>query len=404
MASFRNVFAGGAAAALAFLAASAYAQAATLSVPSPQYKTIQRALDVAKPGDVVLVSPNPATADRFWHEQVHVRVAGITLQGQGATLDGTGLSQPDPDGFGYQIGDNGITVEAENVTVTGFTVQNYNYAQPGKFPQPAAGIAVLKQAKSAVINNVCRGNAWGIDIEGMGTGDMHRVANNVATENARSGIFLRGTMGQISVESNAVTRNGLAQGRDGLVLAGVSGAQVRYNTASENGGSGIYVYSDSYAMDYQPVVVENNAANNNGYCGIFADYWAGGSLRSNSVSGNADAGVYLYSTTDVVAQNNYVAQSGRAGIYVEYGYRNQILQNRVENNSSPAQTPSQWGYFGGGINLDANGSGNVVSGNVSQSNAGYDLADQLLYLYGKKQGVNTWTGNTFNTRLSPQLR
>jgi nitrous oxidase accessory protein NosD len=82
----------------------------TLTVPGDA-DTIQAAVDLARTGDTVLVSPGT------YDEAVSVTTPGVTLRGtdrDGVVLDGAGLKG------------NGITVTADDVVVANLTVRNFN--------------------------------------------------------------------------------------------------------------------------------------------------------------------------------------------------------------------------------------------------------------------------------------
>src|SRR5690348_13687612 len=105
--------------------------AATLTVPQ-QYTTIQAAVNHAQPGDTILISPKTGT-DPTYHENVVIATQNITLEGTGgATLDGTGT------GVAF-VQNAGITVQADDVTVTGLTVQKFVRAQGGD----PSGVGIL---------------------------------------------------------------------------------------------------------------------------------------------------------------------------------------------------------------------------------------------------------------------
>jgi hypothetical protein len=83
----------------------------TLHVPV-EYPTIQKAVDAAHPGQIVLIAPG------VYHEAVRVKTAGITIRGQdrnGVILDGNFAS-------GLP---NGIEIEANNVVVENMTARHY---------------------------------------------------------------------------------------------------------------------------------------------------------------------------------------------------------------------------------------------------------------------------------------
>jgi hypothetical protein len=81
----------------------------TLHVPA-EYPTIQKAVDAAQPGQIILVAPG------IYHEAVRVKTPGITIRGEDRNqtiLDGL-FTLP-----------NGIEIEANNVVVENMTARYY---------------------------------------------------------------------------------------------------------------------------------------------------------------------------------------------------------------------------------------------------------------------------------------
>lgn len=81
-----------------------------------QYTTINSAVTAAAPGDAVVVCPGTYTED------VVIQKA-LTLIGQGATINATGLVGTSTGAIIGQDPYNGITIESSDVTVRGFTVE-----------------------------------------------------------------------------------------------------------------------------------------------------------------------------------------------------------------------------------------------------------------------------------------
>ncbi len=91
-----------------------HAPGAILQVPG-NFPTIQAAVNAAKPGDLVMISPRTG-ADSMYHESVTVKTPDITLRGQdrnAVILDGQ-----------YKL-DDGFEVVADNVTIENMTARHY---------------------------------------------------------------------------------------------------------------------------------------------------------------------------------------------------------------------------------------------------------------------------------------
>lgn len=100
--------------AAAFAISRPYKPGAILRVPE-DYPTIQKAVNAAKPGDLVLIGPN-TTADGTYHEAVSVNTPDITIRGRdrnSVIVDGQ-----------YKL-DDGFDVTADNVTIENMTARHF---------------------------------------------------------------------------------------------------------------------------------------------------------------------------------------------------------------------------------------------------------------------------------------
>ena len=140
------------------------------------YKTIQAAVDAAKPGDWILVGPGDyhETADETGHSGnpadgqmggVYIDKSGITLRGMNRNsviVDGTKAgskpcsSKPSAQNYGalgphgVPVGRNGILVwKANDVSIENLTVCNF-LAGTGDSGTRSGGTAVITRARSAL--------------------------------------------------------------------------------------------------------------------------------------------------------------------------------------------------------------------------------------------------------------
>jgi|GEM_PF-1624813 len=132
--------------------------AETITVPD-DYPTIQAAIDMSSPGDIVYVHAGT------YYEHISLK-SGIIVQGAGAdvtTIDGGGTRRV--------VG----IFDCNNVTIFGFTIRNGQ----------RAGIWVQRSSQVTIANNVIRDIVW----EGIGAGVLHghssqvTITNNVFTGN-----------------------------------------------------------------------------------------------------------------------------------------------------------------------------------------------------------------------------
>lgn len=290
------------------LAVAPAARADTLRVPQ-DHKTVQAALDAARPGDTVLVAAGT------YRERVKVP-AGVTLRSAGTNDKGkVGLKRAeatvlDGGGAGKVPG-----VElAEGAALDGFTVTNV-----GTYDE-----AVWKKHFDS------RGEELGDD-EGAsgaeGSVPAVRAATNctvshcVVHHNGDVGISVAGKPGATVapvIHSNVATRNmgggiGVAMGAEPVV---------RGNTCTENLRAGIGIRAA------HPVVT-GNTCTGNVRAGIGVREGSKPVLRGNTCTGNRRAGIGIrMEGTAPVVERNECAENGMAGIGTRDGAE-PVLRNNV---------------------------------------------------------------------------
>ncbi len=202
--------------------------AAGTSCATAAYSKINDAVTAASAGDIVVVCAGTYTED------VAVSKA-LTLSGQGATIDATGL-------------DNGIKITASNVTVMGFTVEN------------ATGEGILAQQPNPVKGPMIQGQQLY-----TGAPITHVVIkHNVVENNDRGGL-----------PANAATTtyaeckpSGQVPGDcgEGIHLWSVANSQVLLNTVTGNAGG--ILLTDEFGPTYGNLIAGNVVTDNAYDCGI----------------------------------------------------------------------------------------------------------------------------------------
>ena len=181
-------------------------------------ESIQKAVNSAVPGDVILVRG-------IHRESVVIRKDGITLVGDDAVLKPPGRPASPcraPSGF-CVLGDvnsqsGNVSDYAQNVTIAGFTIRNFRGfgitalgAREAKFVKNRAfnnreyGIAAFSSTRTRVISNVASGS----DEAGIYIGDSPHANATVAgneTYGNLLGIFIRNALGG-SISANSVHNN-----------------------------------------------------------------------------------------------------------------------------------------------------------------------------------------------------
>jgi hypothetical protein len=218
--------------------------------PSPEYTTIQAAVNAAVPYDVILVAPGT------YPESVTIPQAliGLSLLGAQAGNDAR-VERCNPkkesiiDATGNPAG-SAIIVEAINVVIDGFTVQGggplvnatgvdlKGTCPSGPFT-PATG--------AVVVNNIIQNNGTGVSLNSEGCGMP-----------GMSGTPLQGVL----IEHNLIRNNNVPQG-DGIFTSAVKLAIITDNAFSGNKCAAIGINNSDH------VTITNNTSENDGSFVIF---------------------------------------------------------------------------------------------------------------------------------------
>jgi len=271
--------------------------AAGTSCATASYGTISAAVSAAAPGDTIVVCAGT------YKEDVAVSKA-LTLSGQGATIDATGL-------------DNGIKISASNVRVSDFTVEN------------ATGEGILAQQPNPVKGPMISGTQLytGVPITGV------MIEHNVVSNNDQGGL----------PANAATTKYAECQGSgnvpgdcgEGIHLWSVANSQVLFNTVTGNAGG--ILLTDEFGPTHGNLIAGNIVTGNAYDCGITLP---GHNLALNPQTHKlmpAFGGVY-----DNVVRNNIVLDNGLlgqgAGILIAApapgtaSYNNVIEDNAIRGN------------------------------------------------------------------------
>jgi parallel beta-helix repeat protein len=248
-------------------------------------QTIQRAANLAKPGDTVVVAAG--IYQGFRTVRGGTAQAPITFRGHGR---GTTITSPPGD---YQ--DNILVSATDNVIIEGFEVRD----------APRAGIAILKSAGVIVRqNSVGASGKWGI-FSGFAP-RLEIVENETFGARLEHGIYV----------SNSDTAD------DNPVVRG--------NHSHHNGGSGIQLNGDCLAGGdgvLTGALVENNVVHDNAYKGLSLISIQSSVVQNNVVYDNGKkagaAGIHLADnpggdrpSDNNSIVNNTIVESQIAGIRI----------------------------------------------------------------------------------------
>ncbi len=241
-----------------------------IRVPT-DFSTIQAAIDAASPGDAIEVAPG------IYHEHLIVD-RELSLEGENKSI--TIID-------GNDVG-NVIYIAANNVTVSGFTVQRSGRSFN-------SGIFLQSSVNSVINGNIITNNEWGIWLENT---THNIVTGNTVTNSDYSGIYLGDSNG------NVIVGNTMVSNRYGVWLERSSKANVIDRNVLTNNTRGIYVVAPS----------TNNT------------------VSGNTLTSNGD-GIHLLSTYNSIYENSFTSNS--YGIFsLRSGnntiYRNNFIENAVQ--------------------------------------------------------------------------
>jgi parallel beta-helix repeat protein len=226
------------------------------------YTSIQSAIDDLEDGNRVFVY------NGTYNENIKANKS-LTIQGQNKDTTTIDCDETGPC----------VSVEAEGVNITGFTVQNGSY-----------GILVDSQNYTIVrANNVKNNRYSGLLLESSNFG---RIGNNAFVENRNFyGIGLR------SSNFNTIEGNNVSQNWYGIYLFSSCDNGVEKNNASDNTYYGMYISSSTCANPppYSNSFIENTASGN--YFGIIAAKSNSLNISYNALSSNYYAGIYTRSVS-----------------------------------------------------------------------------------------------------------
>jgi parallel beta-helix repeat protein len=213
------------------------------------YTTIQDAVNASSDGDTVFVYDDSSP----YREHIIINTS-ISLIGEDKTttvINGSTDGSDENWTLGF-----GVLLNAENIVVEGFTIQECNLT----------GIGVYAN-NSAITNTILSDNNYGI-----GIGSRYNIiTNNLLNRNA-AGIFIE------SGGYNVISGNIFTQNIIGIGLALTTTNNITHNIISE-GQVGVVVIGT-----YSTVLYRNNISNNDG--GVFTYFTSADTILQNNFIGN----------------------------------------------------------------------------------------------------------------------
>lgn len=217
------------------------------------FSTVQKGIDAVEKNGTVLVSNGTYSENIIVNNSLHL----LGENKNSTIIYGTG------NGTGVNITDN-------NVTIRGFTIQNYTQGN---------GI-IIASNMNRITDNIISGNMFGIGTYYSGNpytpaylnNGHNTIANNRIIDNVGGGIGISGS-------NNSIVRNSIAQSKFGIMLAIAESTNISQNTVS---GNDIGIMT---ALSYDNMIYQNNISSNENlgvveFCTSFT------TIRQNNFIGN----------------------------------------------------------------------------------------------------------------------
>jgi parallel beta-helix repeat protein len=372
------------------LVGSLTANAATIVVPD-DYSTIQAAVTAANGGDVILVKNGTYT------ENVNIPGGknGLIIKnftGHSPVLDGSSVGNPKV----------AFRIQSDNVTIEGFTIQNYNYsgATNVAFGQTTRGVGIeslVASSQHTFKDNIITSCNWGIYVrEGNNVTVQNNDINNavatsfVGTWVQQGGVGIAFISGGNSMDNNTITNNtidfnsntanrGIVYGRLSGGNCGADFVSIINNTVKECSSTDFFAYGIYNILTGNAV---NFSSNTSDQC------TAGLDILSSTANDNDDVNI---------SNNNFSATTGSIEVRSNTSYPGDKLWDIYKNNSNTFDegTPTSTA----GVIAAVEYSNDVV---VEGFPTGYRylrnqfasaVTDAQTYVNGAPTQVRVWVGN-----------
>ncbi|WP_226677903.1 nitrous oxide reductase family maturation protein NosD [Mesobacillus jeotgali] len=263
-------------------------------------QSIQRAVDNARNGDTILISPG------LYKESVVINKQ-VSIKGEeGAIIDGGGEGSV-------------ITVTASNVVIDGLTIQNSGSGQDD------SGIYIKKSDKNVIQNNTMKNVQYGIYIANSFENQLleNSITSNKAHFSKRgNGIHM------FKGGGHYLKGNEIANVQDGIYFDFTKDIQVAENHVSESRYGMHFMFSEGILAERNHV--EKNVTGFMVMDSVHIDF------IENRVTDHfhfRGYGILIYETKKVLVQGNEILRNS-TGLSLEYGVdtlinRNQIAANQV---------------------------------------------------------------------------
>ena len=306
------------------------------------YTTIEEALQFAVEGDTIFVW------DGTYSGHFSIDISNIELVGNGSSKT---IIQ------GNDTGVNNIVIDADNVTVSDFTITGGDWA-----------IYMTDSVNSQFLRNNITGNDRGIGL--FGSGSYNFFEKNIIVDNIHNGVFLKSSdRSNYTVHSNTIKDNIISETNYGIYLEGTSNTEVINNVIQEFGTYGVF------ASLTRNDLIFNNTITNGSY-GVFLTNSHSLNISKNTIFSIESYGIWALGGQLIVTDYNESIYLGKhliddnelhscnAGVRVSGSMNNRIINNKIFNND----------YYG----LEVDGSSDNIT--VINNNLSFN-SERGLYIF-----------------------
>ncbi len=290
----------------------------------------------------------------------------IVVQRDSVVIDGNGyVLQGDGKGIGFDLSNR------KNVTIKSLHIIGFGY-----------GAYLSQSIGNKIINNTITNCVYGI-VSDRSPGNT--LSNNFVFENSWDGIFVTYSDG-IVLSDNVIANHS----KWGLYLGSSIGTVLKNNSITGNrwnfGVSNKYVHDidASNTVDGKPIYYFVNQHHkqvppNAGY--VAAIDCTNISVRNLSLTNNGQ-GVVLVNSRECLVSNSLITRMGYYAIQLVDSDNNTISNNEIRDNRPP--------YFGVGIAIQSQSTGNIIIKNTIQNN---ELGIFSYNSDGNRIYLNNFLGN-----------
>jgi len=404
------------------------------------YPTIQQAVDNASDGDTILVYAGT------YLEQV--------LVDKSVQIIGNGSDVTFVDGSGED--EHVFKVTADQVEITGFTIQNCSIGYSGVrvyggscivhdniFSECGGGVELYWTHDNIIKYNTMNGNLWGIYVDdcsdcyiennsmidnlyGMELGfSMIEIKDNLIENNFNLGIL------QIWSNKVVIQGNSMLYNFFGLQMFSSNHNTIKNNIIQNNYYHGISIHKSSnnnfidnaiYINRYRGVsfwynsnsnCIENNGIIQNNYEGISFDSSSYNLISLNNISNHNRTGIILWFSSDFnVISNNAIYGNERDGVRFWHSSNNNVLSNTINSNGQDGVYVMSSSYSNianntinnneYGVNIWSSSNNKIANNTINNNDIGIWLVgsnnNSIYYndIYSNEDGVIIWYSSNTN--------